>query len=119
MRTRNIVNGNVVWFGSIGVDSNGKKIPAENFAENANSVVASLTQQLSVLKYELWYNNNYGIPIVDKVKSKAQLDAYVGSIITQNKDVVKIEKFVSNLKDSQYTCNVKILTTFGETEFTI
>lgn len=117
MRCRNIVDGNVVWFGSVGKTADGKAIKQNTFAENADSVRAGLTQQLSVLKYELWYRYNYGLPLVDKIKNKTEIDTYVASVISDYPEVQKIIKFESALNNAHYECSFLVLTKYGEISY--
>lgn len=118
LRTRNIINGDVVWFGSAGkTDDN--KISAENFVQGQQSVVAGLKQRLSVLKGELWYKANFGLPLFDKVKTKALIDAFISSTILSHPDVQEIISFSSTVENKKYLCDVQISTTFGQIHFSM
>lgn len=115
----------VVWFGSYGVnESNGNAKffnpidKHDNFSSDSEAVVDSLTQRLSILKKELWYNVNYGLPLVDH-PNKIVLDTTVAAIIEQHPDVVAIIEFSSTLQNRQYSCLVKILSKFGQMEVNI
>ena len=114
MKCRTIIDGNVVWFGSQGIDDNtGRAIRADNYSEGQQAVSSSLTQRLSVLKRELWYKIDFGLPLFDKIKSKAIIDSNVIATITSNEDVVRIESFESSLVDKVYSCSAKIMTKYG------
>ena len=91
-----------------------KSIKMENYAERQNAVRCSLTQSLSVIKGELWYSHNYGIPLTDKNKSKSIFDAYAISIINKNPYVYSILEFKSLTDKHDYHLNAKIQSTFGE-----
>lgn len=110
----------VVWFGSYGIDDNDNAKfvnphdKHDNFADKQQGVADSLTQRLSVIKKELWYNVSYGLPLFDKQKSKLAIDAFVGSTITSHPDVVSIKSFDSKVVDKKYTCNTVIITKYGE-----
>lgn len=114
MKTRAIIDGNVVWFGSAGLNSAGMKIAAKNFSEQQQHVVDSLIQRLSIFRGELWYDKRAGIPLFDKLKSKAVIDAYVIDVISSQADVKEILSFTSSLFDRKYSCKVQILTVFGD-----
>lgn len=119
MRTRAIVNGNVVWFGSAGLGEYDRKIPANNFAEKQQHVVDGLRQRLSIIKGELWYKMNYGLPLLDKISSKAVVDASVLDIVNSQEDVKEILSFTSRVVNHEYTCNMQILTIYGEISISI
>ena len=114
MKVRNIVNGNVVWFGSQGLDENGNKIPADSFVYQQDAIVSDLTQKLSILKSELWYKVNYGLPIFEKVKSKSVIDANLLSIISSHPKVISISKFESQVINREYKCKVTIVSEYGQ-----
>lgn len=148
MRTRAMEGNNIVWFGSAGKNPDGtaklvynqqglysdsrdlnKKIsePAKetlrmskfNFSTEQIGVRDSLVQRLSVLKGELWYRVNYGIPLFDKVHSKTLIDTQVASVVTSHEDVIRIEKFESSLYNHKYSCNMTIVTVFGNLDLEI
>lgn len=110
----------VVWFGSYGTDENGKALffnkdnKHDNFSSKQQAVVDSLSQRLSVLKGELWYSINEGLPLLDKTKSKLSLDSALGSIILKHPDVTSIIEFNSKIFNRKYHADVKILSVYGE-----
>ena len=120
MRCRRIQNGKVVWFGSTGKNEDGTakfyntNNIHDNFSDKQQSVVDSLTQRLSVLKKELWYDYNYGMPLLEKQKSKLSLDSFIGTTILSHPDVRSIISFNSKVVNKKYMCDIKILSTFGE-----
>ena len=131
MRTRALQNNTVVWFGSYGLDKekpvydhDGSLIgyqakKAENFANQQQGVRDSLVQRLSILKGELWYKVSFGIPLFDKVHSKTLIDTHVASVVTSHPDVQRIENFESTLLNHQYTCNMTIVTVYGNVQLQI
>lgn len=118
MKCRAMQNNNIVWFGSYGKNEDGTAkfydANKNSFSDKQVAVKDSLTQRLSVLKGELWYRVSYGIPLFDKVNSKTLIDTFVISTITDNKEVVRIENFESSLRNHNYTCNMKIITSYGD-----
>lgn len=141
MRCRNYVEGvdnngvkyrDVVWFNHIALVNPltvseevlaseftivGTKFKIEglkNYSEDQEAVANSLTQKLSTIKGELWAAVNFGLPLFDKYRSRAAMDASVIDIITSHSDVVKIIDFTSNLQEHAYTFTSKILTKYGE-----
>lgn len=118
MRTRAIKDNNIVWFGSYGKNADGSakfyNADKSSFSEKQTAVADSLTQRLSVLRGELWYRVSYGIPLFDKVNSKTLIDTFVASTVTGHEDVVRIESFESLLQNHKYTCNMKIISVYGD-----
>lgn len=119
MKTRAMQNGNVVWFGSAGLKNDGTKIAANNFSEKQQHVADSLRQKLSIFKGELWYNVKFGIPLFDKIKSKAIIDANVLDVITSQADVKEVLSFTSQVLNRKYTCKAEILTVFGQISISV
>ena len=92
MRCRNSIDKNIVWFGSYGIEEDGKakKVNGdfvENFVENEKAVAQSLKKKLSVIQGELWYHINYELPLYNKVKSKGVLDAVILGILEESKTI--------------------------------
>lgn len=96
-----------------------KSIRAENFATKRHAVASSLTQQLSILRAELWYSINYGMPLLEKQKSKLTIDSFISSVVLDHDDVVKILSFTSSVTNHKYSCNMQILSTYGEVNLMI
>lgn len=133
MRCRRIVkqpNGSyyLVWFGCKSTTLQDGKYKSEFFNENnkhdnygskQEGLTYSLAQRLSVLQHELWYDYENGMPIIDKTKSKAVIDAYVIKTILNHPDVVSIENFESIVEQHHYSCNVKINSIFGLLELSV
>lgn len=131
MKCRQIKNNEIIWFGSAGLDltqpvynNKGeqigyKSLKAQSFVDEQSAVVSSLTQRLSVIKTELWYNMNYGLPLFDKVKSKVFMDSAVTDIIMQHPDVLRIEKFESHIENKKYSCKSQIVSKYGNLTFEI
>lgn len=83
-----------------------------NYATDVDAVVESLRQRLSVIKGELWYQINYGIPLFEK-KNKAFMDAAILGIINNHPAVANILNFQSNVKDKNYSFNCRIMTIYS------
>lgn len=124
MKCRRIIkndkgNWDVIWFGSHGKNSNGTAQfynvdnKHDNYADNQDAVADSLIQQLSVLKYELWYNYEFGMPIIDKVKYKGIIDAYIIQVILNNPNIIEIKGFYSKSDLHEYNCYTQILSKYG------
>ena len=119
-------NGNkfnkIVWFGSYGKDNLGNALlynpenKHDNFGEDEIAIKDLLIQQLSVLKNELWYDIMYGMPLLNKQKSKLSIDSFVIATINTNKNVREILEFKSQIINKHYSCYVKVNTNFGEIE---
>ena len=109
----------VVWFGSSGINDDGTAKFAnnsdkhDNFASENDMVRDSLIQRLSVIRHELWYNYQYGMPLVDNDTSKVTIDTFVMSTIQQHQDVIEITSFTSFIDKYDYHCDVKFTTRFG------
>lgn len=123
MRCREIVNGNVVWFGSVGKDEEGNAIFAKSshtsYVEDKEGTAASLTQRLSVLKGELWYSMSYGLPLLDKMKTKAQMDIAILKIVNEHPDVKLVLNFSSQIINHHYSCAMIIVSKYGDIAFSI
>ena len=125
-RRMNPENGMVVWFGvkDVSKDEQGNVKPVfqdsndkhANYAEKAEAVANSLKQWLSVIKHELWYDYEYGMPLTDKIKSKAIIDAYIAEKIMQHPDVMGITDFESRQDGHFYTCYFIVSTIYGQIE---
>lgn len=88
------------------------KLP--NYVEDTDAVVVSLIQRLSVIKGELWWQVNYGIPLTDKVRGTTLYDMVVTDIITSHPGVASIQSYSSNLVGHTYTYTCTIKTVFGD-----
>lgn len=91
----------------------------DNYAKEQEGVATSLVQRLSVLKNELWYNINEGLPLIDKYRNKNILDSYVASTILKHPDVINISEFTSSLNKNSYSCKVVVNTIYGNVDLTI
>lgn len=122
-------NGMIVWFGvkdvirnevgenqAIFQDETNKHA---NYATGSEGVANSLKQRLSVLKHELWYDYNKGMPLPDKARSKAIIDAYIIQTILEHPDVIDIEGFESEQERNNYTCYFVVNTIYGQIELGI
>lgn len=90
-------------------------IPAEkNYAGFQEGTAYSLIQRLSVLKNELWWQINYGIPLLEKVKNKNIFDSVIINIILNHPDVTNIIYLNSFVQGNQYYFEVKVSTVYSE-----
>ena len=109
----------IVWFGSYGADTNGNarffnpKDKHDNFASGNTWVKDSLIQRLSVIKHELWYNYQYGMPLVDDGTVRVTIDAFVMDTVQSHEDVLEVTSFESSLDGHDYHCNISFTTRFG------
>jgi len=101
----------------------GSKIPADNYIiDNQEMVGKSLTQRLAVIKGELYYNLNYGLPLLDKIRDKAIIDIEIINIINKHPAVVKINSFSSSVikenkntkENNVYQFTVDVLTVYNK-----
>ena len=117
LRCRPIVNNSYVFFNSCGKDENGNAIKYSedgvSFAKDEEGVAQSLTQRLSVIRGEIWYNVLYGIPLFDKMKTKIEADIAVATMIEMHPDVKNIDDFTSQIINRKYSCNVTVNTKEG------
>lgn len=115
----------VVWFGSYGKNPDGTTKWAnpdnkhDNFSSGIDMVKDSLIQRLSVIRHELWYNYQYGMPLVDNDTAQVTIDSFVMKTIQEHQDVLAIKSFSSKVVGHRYTCDVRFTTKFGETSISI
>lgn len=88
--------------------------PVNNYHEGAEGVADSLTQRLSVIKGELWYQINFGLPLTDKHSSPVIFDMVIADIITAHPAVAGLKSFTSQKTGHTYSFNGVIQTIFGE-----
>lgn len=122
MKTRRLVKdnqtNNIVWFGSYGKNDDGTAKFAnvdnkhDNYCVENDAIAGALTQKLSVLKNELWFNVNYGLPLLDK-STKAIMDATAANIIMKTSGVKELLSFTSKVVNNTYYCNFKVKTIYG------
>ena len=117
------VNGKniIVWFGSYGVNKDGTakfyniNDKHDNISTEQEGVADSLTQRLSVIEGELWYSITEGLPLLNKVKSKVELDATITEIIFGHSDVLEISTLESQINDKrEYSAKITVETSYGE-----
>lgn len=117
------VNGKniIVWFGSYGVNKDGTakfyniNDKHDNISTEQEGVADSLTQRLSVIEGELWYSITEGLPLLNKVKSKVELDATITEIIFGHPDVLEISTLESQINDKrEYSAKIGVETSYGE-----
>lgn len=126
MKTRIIdENGNIVWFGSYGKNDDGtgkfiNKDTKRSYVDKNEGIKCSLIQRLSVIKGELWYNIDLGIPLFEKQRNKGVVDSYIISTVLEHPDVISITEFNSYIVNNHnYECDFKCTTKYGEIEVSL
>lgn len=141
----------IVWFGSKGknengkaifVDENGKTIQSSqleyvegtdiltrnsakkvhnNFSEDADAVVESLRQRLSVMKNELWNDYLYGLPLLQEGVTKAMIDSDAILMISYCPGVRSLNSFKSEIDVSSKTYKLEfdISTIYGDVSVSV
>lgn len=115
----------IVWFGSYGTNTDGTtkfinlNDKHDNFSSENTMVRDCLIQRLSVIQHELWYNYQYGMPLVDDDTAKVTIDTFVMKTIQEHQDVLEITSFTSNLDKHNYHCDVQFTTKFGNTSLSL
>lgn len=90
----------------------------DNYSKEQDGIIDSLMQRLSVLKYELWYDYNYGIPLLDKVRNKGTIDSTIIDIIMSHPDILTLVDYESEiLEGGEYSAYFVISTIYGQIEF--
>lgn len=127
MRCRTIKRANdrihIVWFGSHGKNADGTakfyNDNHDNFSTDAKAVADSLTQKLSVIRQELWFAVNHGLPLLEKTSSKIEMDSAVVEIVLGHEDVQEILEFESEIFQHHYSATLQVQTIYGVTEVEI
>ena len=86
----------------------------ENYAEKQEGVSCGLIQRISVIKGELWWMINHGLPLLDKIRNKAIFDSVLINIILKHPDVKNIISLNSHVVNHEYYFEAKINTVFNE-----
>ena len=86
---------------------------SSNYSEGKAGVADSLAQRLSVIKGELWYDINYGLPLLDENKSSITMDSYILSVLNKHPDVIAVVNFESDVVDKTYRCSFEVQTKYG------
>jgi hypothetical protein len=92
--------------------------PNKNYDSGTDAVIDSLIQRLSVIKGELWYQVNYGLPLTEKYKSKGVFDSVISNIISSDPGVRNLLSFSSSVDKSIYNFTCSVLSIYGDT-FTV
>ena len=113
----------VVWFGSYGKNGDNalffnENDKHDNFSDQQQGVSDSLTQRLSVLREELWYDIDYGLPLFDKVRKPA-MDSFSCSTVLNHPDVISIDEFSSQVINNKYSCSMTVVSVFGNVTLNI
>lgn len=119
MKCRNIIDGNIVFCNSYGLNEDGTAKKADNYVEDAEAIRTSLIQRLSIIKGELWYNVLFGQPLFDKNKTKVPFDSFVLTEIKKTSGVIDVLEFESKVDRNVYYCNALIQSQYGKIELNI
>lgn len=103
------------------LDKNSSKYKEETIAMNYSTrqegVRDSLIARLDLIKGELWYRRSYGLPLLEKIKSKGIIDSIIINYIMDHPDVVNIEQFNSYFSEEdehKYVFDCTINTVYNE-----
>ena len=87
----------------------------DNFNDyNINNVKDSLISKLSILKGELWYKSNYGLPLTEKTKIKSIIDVAVLDIINDQQEIKSVISFDSRVNNHNYILNFSLATIYSD-----
>lgn len=89
-------------------------VRADNYSIDKDSIVPSLMQRLSVLKGELWYQVNYGLPLVESHNSPVVFDMVIYDIISSHPGVSSIRSYQSEKVGHTYTFTCEIVSIYSE-----
>ena len=92
------------------------EVKTSSYLDGTDALITSLRQRLSIIKKELWYNQNYGLSLFDKLTTKSVLDSEIVSLVKAHPDVYDITEFSSSLENRHYTCSMTIKSIFGIVE---
>ena len=108
------INGTLYLNGSpAGIFTLTQKDIVPNYSEDADAVVDSLIQRLSVIKGELWYQVNFGLPLTEKNRGVTIFDMTIMDIITSHPGVAQLDSFTSSIKNHVYTFTGQIRSVYG------
>ena len=85
-----------------------------NYSIKQRGVADNLVQRLSILKNELWWQINYGLPVLEKHKNKSIIDSVIINIVLSNRDVKNIIRFESKVESHIYKFSMIVDTVFDE-----
>jgi hypothetical protein len=124
-----ILRRDIVWFGSYGKNNDGTakfynpEDKHDNYGNEKEAVADGLTQRLNVLRGELWYAVNEGMPLWDNHKNTYILDTYITSTVLKHSEVKSIISFNSSLSSQNdqlvYSATMIILSNYGELAFDV
>lgn len=93
----------------------GTSVKRDTYVQDSSEMVSkSLTQRLSAIRGELWYDINYGLPLFDKIRDKAILDMEIMEIINNHPAVVSIEEYKSEVDKREYSFKAKIISIYNK-----
>ena len=90
-------------------------LPVEaNYSKESAAVADSLTQRLSVIKGELWYQVNYGLPLTEKQRGTNVFDLVIADIITSHPGVASLDSYTSKVNGHEYSYTCSITSVYGD-----
>lgn len=85
-----------------------------NYSKESAAVADSLIQRLSVIKGELWYQVNYGLPLTEKQRGTNVLDLVIADIITSHPGVASLDSYTSKVTGHEYSYTCSITSVYGD-----
>lgn len=86
----------------------------QNYSTETQGVIDSLTQRLSLIKGELWYQINAGLPLMEGYTSTTIFDAIIVSTIAEHPGVNKIISFNSKIEKHTYIFTCEFQSIYGD-----
>lgn len=94
-------------------------VPQTNttYVKEIEAVRQFLLQHLSVMKHELWYNYEYGLPLMQDKLTKAMIDSEIALIISECRYIDSVTKFESYIDEKHtYHLSFEVMTLYGKLE---
>lgn len=92
------------------------EIAIQNYSNYQKGVACNLIQKLSIIKNELWWNINWGLPLLEKVRNKSIIDSVIINIVLSTRDVRNIVKLTSSVdkRTKTYSFDMVVETVWNE-----
>lgn len=87
-------------------------IRQDNYVSDGKAVRTALVQKLSLLKNELWFSRQFGLPLLEK-SSKGIFDSYIARVINNQFGVKSISSFKSFQERHDYSVDVLVESVYG------
>ena len=110
MKSRKIIynpetgKNNLVFFGSYGKTSDGNGLyeldDHSSYDSDQAAIASNLIYRLSILKGEIWYLKNYGLPLLNKIKDKDVMDSIIINIILEHPAISFIVSYKSSIDNA-------------------